>query len=144
MAGLTCDKVDIVSATQSFSPTMFTCIIDGNRAVFSGGLTSASDLFIKSVTVSYGNVLNPSPAIKTREFTGYIGIDVAIPNGGTWVQLLPASFFQCSLTFGNGGFVNTTSPAIFQVTLLNPLNSSSTIRVVFPSYKTWRNDISSV
>jgi hypothetical protein len=65
LAGLTCDKIDIVSATQSFSPS-FTCIIEGNRAIFAGTLTSATDLFVKTATVSYGNVLNPSPAIRTR------------------------------------------------------------------------------
>ncbi len=146
MAGLTCDKIDIVSATQAFSPS-FTCIIEGNRAIFAGTLTSATDLLIKTATVSYSNVLNPSPAIRTREFTGYLGIDVAVPNPSnqqTPLQLIAASFSQCSLTFGNGGFVNSTSPAILQVTLLNPLNSSSSIRAVFPSYRSWRNDISSV
>ena len=67
---------------------------------------------------------------------------MAVSNGGTWIQLSAASFIQCSLTFGNGGFVNTTSPAILEMRLLNPLNSSSSVRVQFPAYKTWRNDIS--
>ncbi len=112
--------------------------------MFAGSLSSASDLFIKSVTVTYGNVLNPSPAIRTREFTGYIGIDVAVPNGGTALQLAAGSFSQCSLTFGNGGYVNTSAPAIIQVTLLNSLNTSSSIKAIFPSYKSWKNDISAI
>lgn len=67
---------------------------------------------------------------------------MAVPNGTTGLQLTAGSFLQCSLTFGNGGFVNTSAPAIIQVTLLNSLNSSSSIRAIFPSYKAWKNDIS--
>ena len=66
LAGVTCDRIDIVSASQSFIPSSYTCIIEGNRAIFAGALTSVSDLFVRTVTVSYGNVLNPSPAIRTR------------------------------------------------------------------------------
>jgi hypothetical protein len=62
--------------------------------------------------------------------------------GSSWIQLTAAIFSQCALTFGNGGYVNTTSPAIFDLTTLNQLNSSSMIRVTFPSSKIWLNDIS--
>ena len=86
--------------------------------------------------------MNPSPAVKTGEFTGYLGDDVAVANGNTNVQLSPATFTNCYITFGNGSYVNQTSPAIFNLTLLNQLNSSSSIRINFPSSKVWTNDIS--
>lgn len=72
-----------------------------------------------------------------------MGNDVALANGNTWIQLSPATFTSCYITFGNGSFVNQTSPAIFNFTLLNHLNSSSSIRVTFPALsKVWTNDIS--
>lgn len=72
-----------------------------------------------------------------------MGNDVALANGNTWIQLSPASFSSCHISFGNGSYVNQTSPAIFNFTLLNQLNSSSSIRVTFPSLsKVWANDIS--
>lgn len=86
--------------------------------------------------------MNPSPAVKTGEFIGYLGDDVAVANGNTNVQLSPATFTNCYITFGNGSYVNQTSPAIFNLTLLNQLNSSSSIRINFPSSKVWTNDIS--
>lgn len=87
--------------------------------------------------------MNPSPAFRTGEFTGYLGNDVAVANGNTWVQLTAATFSSCYITFGNGSFVNQTSPAILNFTLLNQLNFSSSIRVTFPSLsKVWTNDIS--
>lgn len=40
--------------------------------------------------------------------------------------------------------MNRTSPAIFDLTLLNQLNTSSSIRVTFPPGKVWQNDISQI
>lgn len=142
----TCNSITIVtgiSTIQSLSPTGYSCAVQGNRLIFTGALSSLSDLHIRNITVNYGNILNPSPAFKTGEFTGYLGNDIAVPNGNTFIQLSPATFSSCYITFGNGSFVNQTSPAIFNFTLLNQLNSSSSVRVNFPSItKTWTNDIS--
>lgn len=35
------------------------------------------------------NIINPYPALQTGQFIGYIGSDVATPNGGASVQLTP-------------------------------------------------------
>lgn len=78
-----------------------------------------NNFFIRQVTVIYGNIKNPSPALRTGSFTGYIGTDVAVSSGGTAIDLQAASFSSCSLTFGNGAFVNQTSPAIISLKTLN-------------------------
>ncbi len=40
--------------------------------------------------------------------------------------------------------MNQTSPAIFSLTLLNQLNTSSGIKITFPAGKVWQNDISQI
>lgn len=45
------------------------------------------------------NILNPTPAIRTGEFSGTVGSDNAVPNGQASIQLTAADFDSCSITF---------------------------------------------
>lgn len=54
-----------ITNVQTFSPTGYTCTVTGNRLVLIGALSSITDFYIRNITLIYGNVLNPSPALKT-------------------------------------------------------------------------------
>lgn len=108
----TCLTLDVISASQTYSLSGFSCSVSGNTISFQNSFTTVTDLYVKQVTINIGNILNPSPAVKTGSFTGSVGADIAVSNGGTAVQLEPATFSSCKISFGNGGYVNSTSPAI--------------------------------
>ena len=137
----TCLTLDVISASQTYSISGYSCSVSGNTISFQNSFATVTDLFVKQVTITIGNLLNPSPAVKTGSFTGNIGTDVAVSNGGTAVQLEAATFSSCKISFGNGAYVNSTSPAIISLIPLNGLNSTSTIKIVFPAYKYWLNDL---
>lgn len=84
-----------------------------------------------------GNILNPVPAIYTGEFNGVIGSDVSVPVGGG-VQLYPAAFDSCSITF-DSAIVNQTSTMVLTLDPKNSLSSAATILISTP--RRYTNDI---
>jgi hypothetical protein len=52
-----------------------------------------TDLFIQSVKAVISNIKNPYPAITTGQFVGYVGIDMAFPNGGASITLTAGTVF---------------------------------------------------
>jgi hypothetical protein len=70
---------------------------------------------VSNVTLVIQNIKNPSPAITTDAFFGYIGSDYAEPNYLQSVVILqPAQFQSCYMSF-NPEYVNRTSAMIFTI-----------------------------
>lgn len=127
----TCLSVIISSAAAS----SFTCTTTGNTVTISGAITTNQN--INTVEVTLNNIINPVPAVFTGQFQGTVGADVAVPNGGG-VQLSPASFDSCRITF-DAAYVNQTSTMVVTLDPKNGLDSSSSILVSVPRHYT--NDI---
>lgn len=68
-----------------------------------------TDSALSGLTIVINNVLNPSPAIQTSSFLGFIGNDYTISNSldVDLVVLQPATFASCGITF-SPAFVNKT------------------------------------
>lgn len=71
------------------------------------------------------------------QFQGTIGSDTAVPNGDG-VQLQPATFDDCTVTFDTG-YVNQTSTMVITLDPKNALDSTSSLFVDVPNR--WTNDI---
>jgi hypothetical protein len=75
----------------------------------------ATQSIVSTVTLIIKNLRNPSPAITTDAFFGYIGLDYAEPIFlKSIVVLQPAQFQSCHMTF-NPRFVNKTSAMVFTI-----------------------------
>lgn len=107
-----------------------------------GAFASVSNLYVYDVELVVGNILNPTPAITTGEFSGVIGTDIAVPNGGAVMALSPAAFDSCSITF-DGTTVNQTSTMVLTLDPKNSLTTSSFVVITLPNTRKWANDISS-
>ena len=88
------------------------------------------------------NIVNPSPAFTTDYFYGTIGSDTTgLGYYASKVDLLPAQFMSCSITF-NPSMVNSTGNMIITLVPSNAIAASGSIQVQFPSSLKWTNDIS--
>ncbi len=96
-----------------------------------------NDQYIDTIELNLGNILNPVPAIYTGEFNGVIGTDISVPVGGG-VQLYPAAFDSCAITF-DAAIVNQTSTMVLTLDPKNSLSTSATILISTPRHYT--NDI---
>ena len=76
----------------------FGCERLGNVVVFIEPFKDITNLYVSTVVIVVGNVLNPSPAYYTDSFSGTIGVDVAVPKN-TGVQLTPCTYIPIKLTF---------------------------------------------
>lgn len=92
VASATCDNLQIVhsAALVSITPTGYNCTTSTRTLTISGAITA--DLFVYSVTLTLGGVLNPSPAVDTDNFLGFVGTDQALPGSNAFVRLSPATF----------------------------------------------------
>lgn len=100
------------------------------------------DSFPASVVVTVNNVLNPSPALTTDEFSATVGNDYSVnglSNLGS-VTLTSAKFLGCSITFSPGN-VNRTGNMVFSLTPRNTIPSTGTIELVFPVAGYWALDL---
>lgn len=84
ISSVTCLSISV----DSIAISSFSCSITGNTVRFDGVFTGVSNLYVGIVQLMVGNIKNPSPAIYTGTFTGYIGSDYAVPVS-TGVQLSP-------------------------------------------------------
>jgi len=121
---------------SSVTVTGYTCTTSGRTITVSGAITS--NLNIYDIELNVANIINPVPAVLTGAFTGTIGIDNAVPQGTTGIQLVAASFDSCTVTFDTA-FVNQTSTLVVTLDPKNQLDAASTILVDLP--RRWTNDI---
>lgn len=100
-------------------------VVNGGAATFpnytiSSGTITVNSLFtstpiVSTVSIIIQNLRNPSPAIVTDAFVGFIGIDYAEPIYLKSVIALQAAQFQsCHMTF-TPKFVNRTASMIFTI-----------------------------
>jgi hypothetical protein len=71
-----------------------------------------------------------------------VGNDYTVANISNFgqVQLSPASFVSCAVSF-NPGYVNRTEPMIVTITPKNTILSSGYIQISFPIAGYWANDL---
>jgi hypothetical protein len=82
LSSATCISVVV----DSIAVNTFNCTKTGTTIIFTNVFTTITNLLVKDVIIMVGNILNPSPAIYTGSFSGYIGDDYAEPVG-TGLQL---------------------------------------------------------
>ena len=116
---------------------MFNCLHEGNKVIIRNAIKSNS--YISKVTIVIGNIVNPSPAFRTDEFTGQIGSDFAVSNGNSNVQLEASNFISCSATF-NSAPANRTGQTL-TISLLSSelMDTDVYIVVTFPLF--WTRDL---
>ena len=73
----------------------------------------------------------------TGSFIGTIGNDVS--SAGFGIQLIPAPFQNCAITFDSAYVSQTSTTMVVTIDPQNSLDSSSTILINLPSH--WVNDI---
>lgn len=118
--------------------TGYDCITSGNTVTISGAILNP--LFIDTVEIKIGNIVNPVPALVTGPFLGTIGTDTSAPDGG--VQLTAATFDSCSITFDTPYVNQTTTTLVVTIDPKNALDSGSTLLVDFSGFSGhWKNDI---
>lgn len=133
---VTCSYLLNSAASYNVTP----CTSLNNQITISNIFSSGT--VVSSFILLVGGVLNPYPAGKTSNFTGTIGIDVAVPNGvSSFVTITPATSI-CSFTF-NPNLVYKTQDMIFTLTVTNQFPSSGTIQVQFPLTKLWSLELDS-
>lgn len=115
--------------------TGYTYATSGSTITISGAIPTAQN--INQVELRIGNILNPVPAKYLDQFQGTIGIDNAIPFGDG-IQLQPAAFDSCTVTFDTA-YVNQTSTMVITLDPKNALDTTSSIFVDVPNH--WTNDI---
>lgn len=97
---------------------------------------------LANITLLINNVLNPYPAGRTSNFTGTIGIDVAVANGVGSLVTITAATSSCSFTF-NPNLVYSTQSMVFTITLTNQFPVGGTIIAQFPLTRLWSQELDS-
>lgn len=122
-------------SVMSSAVTGYDCTTSGNTVTISGAILNP--LFIDSVEIKIGNIVNPVPALVTGPFLGTIGTDTSAPDGG--VQLTAATFDSCLITFDTAYVNQTSTTLVVTIDPKNALDSGSTLLVDFSGR--WVNDI---
>lgn len=99
-----------------------------------------SDSIVSNVTLIVSNIMNPTPAIQTSEFTGSIGSDTSGTGADNYVILEAATFQSCSITF-DPTTVNSSSAMVLTLTPRNSIPQDGSIVIQLPDNR-WANDIS--
>ena len=123
-------------ATDSLTiPCTGTCLSSGNNLTLTGCFSA--DTPVKEIDLTISAVNNPSPALTTNSFKGWIGIDVSDTSpGDATLTLTPSTFSACSITF-SPAIVNKTQTMVLSVTPKNQIPSTGSIRITFPSQGYW-------
>jgi len=109
----TIDNTLTLSVSMNAGASIVTPYTLSGRIVIISGLFP-SQTVVYNLTLTIGNVRNPSPAQITTPFVGNIGGDFAEPidSSGSSVVLEADKFAKCYMTF-KPKFVNRTSSMVF-------------------------------
>lgn len=96
----------------------------------------------QNITVNVSGVLNPTPAVTTDEFLASVGNDAVLPGASNLghVELTPAEFKNCTLTFSPGN-VNKTGNMVVGVVPRNGVPVGGYLEIEFPIVGYWKNDL---
>lgn len=116
------------------------CTLLNNQITLSNIFTAGT--ILANFTLLVDNVLNPYPAGRTSNFTGTIGINVAVPNGVKSLVTITAATSICSFTF-TPNLVYSTQSMVFTLTVTNQFPVAGTIQAQFPLTRLWSQELDS-